>query len=404
MFKKAISSRSFWPSLIILAAIIILLLLPNRFANPTYDVFERCRARVISVDNSALQVAGVITYGEQMCTVEVLSGASKGLVAPALNALTGTLTTDKLFEAGDLILVMVGAEVSAGTPKVTTIDYYRLNWELIVVAAFMLFLVVFAGWIGVRSVLAFVFTVLCIWRVLIPQMLTGASPIVLGAVITAVLTAVIIVLVYGIDRRTLAAVAGSLAGTLVTSILAIVFTRLLKINGAVMNYSESLLYSGYSHLNLTEIFIASIFISSSGALMDIAVDITSGVYEVVEANPSVSKRYAIKAGMNIGRAALGTMTTTLLLAYSGSYIGLLMVFVAQGTPLINILNLNFVSAEILNTVIGSFGLVTVAPFAALFSGLLLARRRGRGATPELTPPVEAELEPATASSAQARED
>jgi len=78
--------------------------------------------------------------------------------------------------------------------------------------------------------------------------------------------------------------------------------------------------------------------------------------------------------MNVGRAALGTMTTTLLLAYSGGYIGLLMVFVAQGTPLISILNLNYVSAEILNIIIGSFGLVTVAPFTAIVSGTLLAKK------------------------------
>ncbi len=80
--------------------------------------------------------------------------------------------------------------------------------------------------------------------------------------------------------------------------------------------------------------------------------------------------------MNVGRNVLGTMTTTLLLAYTGGYMAQLMVFIAQGTPIVNILNLKFISAEILHTIVGSFGLVTVAPLTAVASGWLLA---GQGA-------------------------
>lgn len=168
---------------------------------------------------------------------------------------------------------------------------------------------------------------------------------------------------------------GAAAGLLVTAILGILFTKAFKIHGAVMSYSESLLYSGYQDLNLTEIFMASIFIGSSGAVMDLAVDITSAVREVVDKKPDVSRWEAVKSGINVGRAAMGTMTTTLLLAYSGGYIALLMVFMAQGTPLYNIFNYKYVSAEILHTLVGSFGLVTTAPLTALMAGMLLAGER-----------------------------
>lgn len=107
--------------------------------------------------------------------------------------------------------------------------------------------------------------------------------------------------------------------------------------------------------------------------MDLAVDITSAVKEVVDKKPDISCMEAIKSGMNVGRAAMGTMTTTLLLAYSGGYIALLMVFMAQGTPVSHILNYKYVSAEIIHTVIGSFGLVTVAPFTAICAGYLLTK-------------------------------
>ena len=142
-----------------------------------------------------------------------------------------------------------------------------------------------------------------------------------------------------------------------------------------MSYSESLLYSGYQDLNLTRIFMSSIFIGSSGAVMDLAVDICSAVNEVVEKKPGIGKWEAVRSGMNVGRAAMGTMTTTLLLAYSGGYVALLMVFMAQGTPIWNILNYKYVASEIIHTVVGSFGLVTVAPFTALTAGMLLAGRQ-----------------------------
>lgn len=79
--------------------------------------------------------------------------------------------------------------------------------------------------------------------------------------------------------------------------------------------------------------------------------------------------------MNVGRAAMGTMTTTLLLAYSGGYVALLMVFMAQGTPVSHIRNYKYVSAEILDTIVGSLGLVTAAPFTALIGGILLTKRQ-----------------------------
>ena len=79
--------------------------------------------------------------------------------------------------------------------------------------------------------------------------------------------------------------------------------------------------------------------------------------------------------MNVGRAAMGTMTTTLLLAYSGGYVSLLMVFMAQGTPIDHILNYKYVASEILDTVVGSFGLVTVAPFTAVMAGILLTKKQ-----------------------------
>lgn len=383
--KQYLSRRSVRyhaPVVVCLLAILILLLLPTGFEGAlVYQEAERCTARVLSVDDSAIIDTGLVRSGEQRCQLEILDGMFQGQTVSGVNMLNGSLEQDKVFQPGDKALVVVSHDGDTIT-NVTMSDHYRLSWELVMAIGFAIFLILFAGPTGVRAIASFVLTVLTLWKVLVPLYLKGWNPIWVGLAITLFLTLIIIALVYGFDRRCWAAVSGSFLGILVTCVLGVLFTDLFQIHGAVMSYSESLLYSGYQDLNLTQIFMASIFIGASGAIMDLSVDITSAVYEVVEKRPDLTWWEATRSGMNVGRAAMGTMTTTLLFAYSGGYVALLMVFMAQGTPVENILNYKYVAAELIHTVIGSFGLVTVAPFTALCAGVFLTRREKKEATAE----------------------
>ena len=383
--KQYLSRRSVRyhaPVVVCLLAILILLLLPTGFEGAlVYQEAERCTARVLSVDDSTIIDTGLVRSGEQRCQLEILDGMFQGQTVSGVNMLNGSLEQDKVFQPGDKALVVVSHDGDTIT-NVTMSDHYRLSWELVMAIGFAIFLILFAGPTGVRAIASFVLTVLTLWKVLVPLYLKGYNPIWIGLAITLFLTVLIIALVYGFDRRCWAAVSGSFLGILVTCVLGVLFTDLFQIHGAVMSYSESLLYSGYQDLNLTQIFMASIFIGASGAIMDLSVDITSAVYEVVEKRPDLTWWEATRSGMNMGRAAMGTMTTTLLFAYSGGYVALLMVFMAQGTPVENILNYKYVAAELIHTVIGSFGLVTVAPFTALCAGVFLTRREKKEAAAE----------------------
>lgn len=353
----------------------VLLVIPTGYEDAViYAGTDKCKAEVISVNDDNVISTGLIRSGEQECIVRLLGGKFKGQEADAYNLLSGSLESDKIYAVGDTTLVVVSYDGDT-ILSVNMIDHYRIDKEAALFLIFAVVLVVFAKGIGLRSILSFAITVLAIWKILVPKCLDGANPIILGFFIVTILTVVIISLVYGYDKRFMAATSGVLLGVIMTCILGVIFTELFKIHGAVMSYSESLLYSGYEYLNLTQIFMASIFVGASGAIMDIAVDITSAVYEVVQKKPDISKKDAMMSGMNVGRAAMGTMTTTLLLAYSGGYLALLMVFMAQGTPIINILNYKYVASEILHTIVGSFGLVAVAPFTAVMSGMLLTNVR-----------------------------
>ena len=277
------------PVLVCLLAILVLIFLPTGFEGALlYQEAERCKAEVLSVDDSAIIDTGLVRSGEQRCQLEILDGAFAGQTVTGINMLNGSLEQDKIFAPGDVAQVVVSHDGDTVT-NVTMTDHYRLGWEALMAVGFAVFLILFAGRTGVRAIASFALTVLTLWKVLVPLYLKGWNPIWVGLAITLFLTLIIIALVYGFDRRCWAAVSGSFLGILVTCVLGILFTDLFQIHGAVMSNSESLLYSGYAHLNLTQIFMASIFIGASGAVMDLSVDITSAIHEVVEKRPDLDQ-------------------------------------------------------------------------------------------------------------------
>ena len=369
------SMKNHGPVLFAIILFLVLIFIPTGYEGAlVYQNADRVRAEVLSTDESEIVDAGLIRTGEQRCEVRILGGRCEGETVTAVNRLNGSLAQDKMFSEGDIAFVVVSHSGDQIT-TVTMTDHFRLDKEVILAGLFLLLLILFAGKTGVRAILSFADTILIMWKILVPCLLKGWNPIWFSLGLVLLMTAVILSLIYGFDRRCLAAVSGAILGIAVTAVLGIVFTDMFKIHGAVMESSESLLYAGYQNLNLTSIFMASIFLGSSGAVMDLSVDICSSVYEVVQKKPEISAKEAIFSGFAVGRAACGSTTTTLLLAYSGSYIALLMVFMAQGTPIAFVLNYKYVAAEIVHTIVGSFGLVTVAPLTAITSGFLLTKKK-----------------------------
>lgn len=369
----SISKKNVVFILIFFAIIAALLALPTGFEDAQqFKDAEKCKVLVEAVDNSSLINTGLIRTGQQVCTVRFLSGKFKMQTAEGWNMLGGSLSQDKLFRPGDKAQAVVH-HYDGEIISVNLIDYYRLDGELLLALAFAVFLVVFARGVGLRSVFSFAITILVLWKILVPLFLKGHNPIFVGLAAVAIMTFVILALVYGFDKKLLSSFCGAMSGIVFAMVLSIICTSSFHIHGAVMANSEALLYSGFQDLNLTQIFMASICVGASGSVMDLSVDITSAVSEVVRNCPGISRKEAIKSGLTVARAAMGTMTTTLLLAYSGTCIATLMTFMAQGTPVYNILNKNIVAAEIINTIAGSFGLAMTAPLTAVIAGTVLAK-------------------------------
>ncbi len=327
------------------------------------------RAKVIDTDNSHVRVHGIIKTEAQYLRIRLLNGPHKDQEFTIGNMLTGKMEMDEFYRTGDIILVEYDA--SDGIPQHGLArGHYRLNMQLALIALFAVLLILVAGVTGLKALLCFVFAAMVLWKLFFPLLLQGYPPIPTGLLIVTLLVSVITFSVGGLNRRGIATFSGSMMGVLLTCGLAVWFSNAFKLHGAVRPFAETLLYAGYYELNLTHIFIASVFIASSGAVMDLAMDIAASMDELKRSQPKIGLFEHIGAGLRVGRAVIGTMTTTLLLAYSSSHITMFMLFIAKGLPAANLLNAPFVAAEILNILVGSFGLITVAPFTALVSGLL----------------------------------
>ena len=356
--KKAV------PVVVLALCCAALLLVPGarRLAD---DGARTVRAEVVETDDSGLQLHGLVEFGTQLMKVRLPDGR----VFQAANELRAQMELDKKFAVGDTALVVLTPNAADGDILVAR-DHWRMGWGFAFFAGFCVLLCVFGGWTGLKALFSFVFSCLVVWKLLIPLVLAGwhASTVVFAAV--AVLTGVIMYLVAGWTRKGISAFVGSMLGVVASLALAHFFGRVMNVNGATMPFAQQLLYSGFSGLDLRDIFFGAIVLASSGAVMDLAMDISAGVSEVARHSPGLGRRELFMSGIRIGRAVVGTMTTTLLLAYSGGYLTLLMVFAAQGTSPVDFINSTLVSAEFVKTMVGSFGLVLVAPASALVAAYL----------------------------------
>ncbi len=374
-FKPRRDKRRNWIFVIIMGMLcMILYFLPTPFPEKVPTNATREKVKILSVDNSQLAPLGIVYSGTQEAQIEVLSGALKGSQLTAVNHLNASLDKDKLFAPGDTALCIVHAENGKAT-YATLIDHYRMGTEGLLFLMFFVFLVVFAGVSGLGTFISLAASALIIWKLLMPMILLGWNPIVSAFLVVLLLSAIIMYLVGGLTKMATVALIGSMLGTAMTCLLAVLFGNALRLDGGSLPYVVPLLSQAALQLDIRDLFFSMVFLGSSGALMDLAMDMSAAVREVQLHHPDISRRELVKSGFRVGRSVTGTMTTTLLLAYSGSYLSMLMYFMGQGTPVIDLINYKFIATEILNTLVGTFGLLTVAPFTAVVAGAVYVPRK-----------------------------
>jgi uncharacterized membrane protein len=239
-------------------------------------------------------------------------------------------------------------------------------------------LLVFGQMKGMNTIISLVFTVLSIFAVLVPAALSGQNIIVWSVITCAYITVMTLLFVGGANLKSLAAALGCFGGVLISSLLIFIMDQFIHLTGVISEESVFLLTVSESHpIDLKAVVFGMIIIGAIGAIMDVAMSISSSLQEI-----SVKMEYPtfgslLKSGFTIGKDMMGTMTNTLILAYIGSSFALVLLLVADNTPLIYLFNREMIVVEILQALVGSLGLLFTIPFTSLISAKLFTDKNFR---------------------------
>ncbi|PAB60277.1 YibE/F family protein [Anaeromicrobium sediminis] len=357
--------------IILMILVVGILIVDRENDSKIEDVFE-VKARVMKVNNDNLIQSNIANMGVQNLEVRILEGEFKGQFTNSLNTLVGNLSVENTYKKGDTIIVAIRIE-DGKIADSKAIDLYRQNYHVLLFGTFVICLIIFAKQIGIKALFSFIMSLFVIWKFLIPGLLEGKDPLLLSMWVLVLLTAIILFSISGITKKGVAAFVGTITGLSITIGLTLFFGSRMELYGMTAPFAETLMFNGHLDLDMRKIFYAAIVIGASGAAMDIAMDVASSMYEIKSHKPNISMKDLIKSGFNVGRDVVGTMTTTLLLAYSGGYLTLLMLFMDKNSSFNRIINFKIVSAEIMRTVIGSIGLVLVAPITAIVAGIIYSK-------------------------------
>lgn len=336
----------------------------TELVNRTGQTFETGVVAEILEDN--LQEDGT-RAGQQTVLVQMTSGEKKG------ENLTTTSSDGFLFGAACTVgMRVVVMQSVAGESVITTV--YSRDRSLVVIGFAVLYLIILAlvgGKKGVRGALGLVFTFVAIIFIYLPMVYLGYSPFMTAVLICALTAAVTLYLIGGGSRKTVCATAGTLAGVIIAGAFASLFSRLSGISGWNVSDIESL-YTLYvtNGINVGELLFAGILISSLGAVMDVAMSISSSMQEICSQRPDISRMELMQAGMRVGRDMMGTDANTLILAFAGTSLSMLLLDYAYDLPYLQVINSNNIGIAVMQGLSGSFGIVLSVPATVVMAAYI----------------------------------
>ena len=326
-------------------------------------------AKVIEVVEDNLSPDGV-RVGYQMLKVQLTSGEYKGEIVNATSA-EGNLF-GAVCKKGDSVVVHMS--VSGDSKNVSVYSKDRIVAVAAFVGIFLLLICVIGGKNGVKSVIGLVFTFVAIFMIYIPLIYRGFSPFWAAVIITIITTIVTMYLISGIAVKTLCAILGTVIGVLLAGLSAWLFGRVADIDGYNVSNIETLSYVGQiTNIQIGGLLFSGILIASLGAVMDVAMSVSSAISEIHDKAPQLGCLELFKSGMNVGRDMMGTMSNTLILAFVGSAVSELVINYAYNLPFRQIINSYNIGIEIMQGVSGSIGVILTVPAVAVVTAWMLTR-------------------------------
>lgn len=307
--------------------------------------------------------------------VEIISGKHKEKTIDVQNIIDERMTYNVKVNAGDKVLLYLEEDSDGNILSAYIDEVLRDTYLLYLVIIFILSLSIIGGLKGIKAIITLGLTVFAVIKIFFPLILSGYSPVIVSALLCTGIITTTLLIIGGLNKKSVSAIIGTAWGVLLAGMLALIFGHAARLTGLANQEAQMLMFiSEEIDFNFQGILFASIIIGSLGAIMDVGMSVASAVNEVRWANPEIKTGHLIKAGMNVGRDIMGTMANTLILAYAGGAIHLILLFMAYEVPILEIINQDLIASEIVRALAGSVGLVFSVPFTALTAGLIYRKQ------------------------------
>ena len=330
------------------------------------------KGKVLDAEN--FRSEGDYSYDYQIASVFIETGQYEGEVVEVENVLSENVAYNIEVKTDDRVILMI--EEYEGTSQIYISDYSRNGMLKIMVAIFLGLLVLIGGKKGFKSVVTISLTIFLIFKVMLPGILKGWNPLLIAILIAIVITVLTIIIISGFCKKSYAAIIGTVSGVVIAGIIAVVVGKMIKLTGMSADEASMLLYIPQQiQFNFKNLLFAGILLGALGAVMDIAMSIASAIQEIHQVNRNLKRITLFNAGMAIGKDVMGTMSNTLILAYTGSSIPLLLILLAYDTPFASLTNMDIVATEIVRSLAGSIGLIMTIPITAFTATILLKGKK-----------------------------
>lgn len=367
---------SFKIKIVIIA--VLFLIIVNRFVigevtlfNPMgVEVFEAEVVEVLDSTDSAITDSGFISGTEHHFKALITGGAFEGQTVDAYQGLLDHASDEKIIEVGDQV-VLQHFEDETLEENWIFMTYKRLHYVIYLAVFFVLAILAFGLLKGLNALIGLVLTIAMVFLVFIPAIMKGQN-IYLWTIITVIFSAVVTIgLITGQSKKSFVTILGTTFGAMVAVVLTLVLNRVMGISG---NYSEETYYLFMldipGGLDLVALVFASIVIGSLGAVMDVAMDMSSSLYEIAEQVKGITLKALFMSGIRIGRDVMGTMANTLILAYIGSSLVAVILMITYSYSLFELLNRERIVIEMVNSLIGSLAILFTMPLTAFIGALI----------------------------------
>lgn len=341
------------------------------FASQQYE--KSYRAEIISVNDVSEETidSGYETFSSKTIsfTARITNGDQKGTVTDARQYMDDMVAVDaKIVEQGDKILMSSLIARDGDGKEWTFVEYDRSSVLLILLISFFLLIILFGRKKGLNTIISLVLTCLSIFMVFVPSILKGNNIYLSSIIVSIFIIFMSLLIINGADKKTLCAIVGNLGGLMIAGILAYFISKILNLTGITDDDTMFLLMLDTEKpIDLIAVLWSSIVIGSLGAVMDVSMSIASALNELSENMVEKNFKTMLKSGLNIGQDAIGTMTNTLILAYIGSSLAVVLLLVANYNDTLLLFNLEMIVFEIIQAIIGSMGILFAIPITSVFA-------------------------------------